>query len=102
MSAWYVFSALGFYPVCPGGTGYAIGSPPVKRAAMHLSNGRTFTMTAAKLSEKNVYIQSARLNGREWNSFYLPYDEMKDGGSIEFVMGPRPNERWGTLAGTPR
>jgi predicted alpha-1,2-mannosidase len=95
MSAWYIFSAMGFYPVCPGSGHYAIGSPTVKRAVMHLSNGRTFTMVADKLSDRNIYIQSARLNGTIWNEPFLPFDELKNGGTIEFVMGPQPNKAWG-------
>jgi predicted alpha-1,2-mannosidase len=101
MSAWYIFSAMGFYPVCPGSRCYVIGSPTVRRAVMHLSNGKIFTMTAEKLSEKNVYIQSARLNGRQWDRAYIPYDELANGGTIEFAMGPRPNERWGTSGDIP-
>jgi predicted alpha-1,2-mannosidase len=102
MSAWYIFNALGFYPVCPGSDGYVIGSPTVTRAVMHLSNGKTFKMTADGLSEENIYIQSARLNGKELKTSYLPYAEMKDGGSIEFVMGPRPNEKWGRWRRIPQ
>jgi predicted alpha-1,2-mannosidase len=101
MSAWYIFSAMGFYPVCPGSRCYVIGSPTVRRAVMHLSNGKIFTMTAEKLSEKNVYIQSARLNGRQWDRAYIPYDELANGGTIEFAMGPRQNERWGTSGDIP-
>jgi len=101
MSAWYIFSALGFYPICPGSNYYVIGSPTVKRAVMHLSNGKTFTMTAAGLSEKNIYIQSAQLNGREWKSFNLFWDDIKDGGSIEFIMGPEPGKEFGRYRGRP-
>ena len=62
---------------------------------MHLSNGKTFTVVAENLSEKNIYIQSVKLNGKEWNTPFLPYREMKDGGTIVFTMGPEPNKQWG-------
>jgi predicted alpha-1,2-mannosidase len=90
MSAWYIFNAMGFYPVCPGSDEYVIGSPGVKKAVMNLSNGKTFTMIAEKLSDRNVYIQSVVLNGKKWNAPFLPYNELKNGGTIVFTMGPRP------------
>lgn len=101
MSAWYIFNAMGFYPVCPGSSCYVIGSPTIPRAAMHLSNGKTFTMTAENLSERNVYIQAVRLNGKSWTRPYLPYDELKNGGSIVFTMGPEPNTAWGLDSDIP-
>jgi predicted alpha-1,2-mannosidase len=91
MSAWYIFSAMGFYPVCPASREYVIGSPTVPRASMHFSNGRTFTMTAENLSAENIYLQSVVLNGKKWNSPYLPFDELSKGGTLRFVMGPKPN-----------
>jgi predicted alpha-1,2-mannosidase len=101
MSAWYIFNAMGFYPVCPGSDCYVIGSPTVKKAVMHLSNGRTFTMIAENVSSRDIYIQSARLNGKSWNRPYLPYDELKNGGTIVFAMGSRPNEKWGIDSDIP-
>jgi len=95
MSAWYIFTALGFYPMCPGSDYYVIGSPAVKKAEMHLSNGKTFTMLAENLSEKNIYIQSVKLNGKDWTTPYLPYSELKDGGTIVYKMGPTANKQWG-------
>jgi predicted alpha-1,2-mannosidase len=95
MSAWYLFTVMGFYPVCPASNYYVLGSPGVKRATMHLSNGATFTMTAENLSEANIYVQSVRLNGKEWNTPFLPYDELRNGGRLSFTMGPQPNKRWG-------
>jgi putative alpha-1,2-mannosidase len=92
---------MGFYPVCPGSSCYVIGSPTIPRAAMHLSNGKTFTMTAENLSERNVYIQAVRLNGKSWTRPYLPYDELKNGGSIVFTMGPEPNTAWGLDSDIP-
>ena len=101
MSAWYIFNAMGFYPVCPGSNCYVIGSPTVPRAVMHLSNGKRFTMIAENLSDQNVYIQAVRLNGKSWNRPYLPYDELKGGGSIVFTMGPGPNTKWGLDSDIP-
>jgi len=101
MSAWYIFNAMGFYPVCPGSDCYVIGSPTVKKAVMHLTNGKTFTMIAENLSNENIYVQSVRLNGKRWDKPYLPYDEVKNGGTIVFAMGPRPNETWGIGSDIP-
>jgi predicted alpha-1,2-mannosidase len=101
MSAWYIFNAMGFYPVCPASDGYVIGSPTVEKAVMKLSNGKTFTMTAENLSERNIFIQSARLNGKKWDKPFLPYAELKRGGSIVFTMGPEPNRSWGTSPEIP-
>lgn len=95
MSAWYIFNTLGFYPVCPGSDYYAIGSPVARKAEMHLSNGKTFTMIARNQSDKNIYIQTVILNGKKWNSPFLPYGAIKNGGTIIFTMGPKANKRWG-------
>jgi predicted alpha-1,2-mannosidase len=95
MSAWYIFNALGFYPVCPGSNSYVIGTPSVERARMHLSNGKTFTVTGTNLTDGNMYVQSVRLNGKPWNSAFLPFDQLKNGGSLEFVLGAEPNRAWG-------
>ncbi len=96
MSAWYLFTAMGFYPVCPASDQYVIGSPALKKAVMHLSNGRKFTMRADELSEQNIYVQSVKLNGKTWDSPMLPYNAVKNGGTILFKMGPQPNTSWGT------
>ncbi len=95
MSAWYIFNTMGFYPVCPGSSYYVIGSPLVKKAVMHLSDGKDFTMIAENQSPKNIYIQSVVLNGKKWNSPFLPFDQLKNGGKIVFRMGRKPNKRWG-------
>jgi predicted alpha-1,2-mannosidase len=94
MSAWYLFTCMGFYPVCPASDYYVIGAPQIPRAVVHLSNGKTFTMTAANLSEQNIYVQSVRLNGKTWDSAFLPYAELKNGGALEFMMGPQPKKDW--------
>ena len=101
MSAWYLFTCLGFYPVCPASQYYVIGAPQVPQAVMHLSNGKTFTMTAENISDQNIYVQSVRVNGKNWDSPFLPYRELKDGGSIAFSMGPQPNKEWGTRGTMP-
>jgi predicted alpha-1,2-mannosidase len=87
MSAWYVFSALGFYPVCPGSSRYAIGSPLVERATLNLENGNTLTIRAVNQSPENVYVHKVELNGREINRLYLQHDELMAGGEIVFYMG---------------
>ena len=96
MSAWYVFNILGFYPVCPVNGQYLIGSPCAKTATVCLSNGKVIKMQALNYSEKNIYIQSMRLNGKDWNKTYIPFDEIKNGGEIIYQMGPVPNKNWGT------
>ena len=100
MSAWYMFTCLGFYPVCPASDYYVIGAPQIPKAVLHLSSGNTFTMTAANISDQNIYVQSVKLNGKNWNSPFLPYQQLKHGGTIEFNMGPEPSQ-WGTHPGTP-
>jgi predicted alpha-1,2-mannosidase len=95
MSAWYLFTCMGFYPVCPGSDYYVIGAPQIPKAVMHLSNGSSITMNAEDISERNIYVQSVRLNGKNWDSPFLPYQELKKGGTIQFTMGPRPSQ-WAT------
>jgi predicted alpha-1,2-mannosidase len=96
MSAWYMFTCMGFYPVCPASDYYVIGAPQLPKSVMHLSNGKTFTMTAENISDKNIYVQSVKLNGKPWDSQFLPHSEVKDGGTIAFTMGPEPGKDWGT------
>ena len=95
-SAWYVFSALGFYPVTPGVDEYVIGSPLFKKASLHLENGNTFSITAPYNSKENVYIQRASLNGEDYEKTYLKYDDVQNGGELDFTMGSEPNMDWGT------
>lgn len=101
MSSWYMFTCLGFYPVCPASDYYVIGAPQIPKATMHLSNGKTFTMTAENISDQNIYVQSLRVNGKNWNSPFLPFKELKNGGKLQFVMGPLPNKAWGANANIP-
>ncbi len=102
MSAWYIFSAFGFYPVCPASDYYVIGSPCVPKATMRLSNGKKFVMTAANLSDKNIYIQSAKLNGKALDTPFLLDSAVRKGGTLEFQMGPMPNKSWGANATVPQ
>ena len=97
MSAWYIFTALGFYPVCPGSDYYVIGSPAVSQATLRLSNGKTLTVKSKNLSAENVYVQSLRVNGKPWDSVFLPHEKIANGGAIEFTMGPTPNKAWGIV-----
>lgn len=95
MSAWYIFSSLGFYPVCPGSGEYSIGSPSVNEARIQLAGGKTLTMKANKLSDKNIYIQSVTLNGKPVLSPTLLHRDLVTGGELVFEMGSRPNKKWG-------
>ncbi|HWF89503.1 MAG TPA: GH92 family glycosyl hydrolase, partial [Pyrinomonadaceae bacterium] len=99
MSAWYVLSAAGFYPVTPGSTVYAIGSPLFPEVRFDLGYGKSFVVQAVNASERNVYIQSARLNGRPYKKSFLLHDDLVKGGELVLVMGPRPNARWGVGPG---
>jgi len=91
MSAWYVFSALGFYPVNPCGLYYDIGSPRVEKGTIHLENGKSFTVIARNNRENNVYIESATLNGEPFNRNYITHEEIMQGGVLKMTMGPEPN-----------
>ncbi|GAB3661070.1 hypothetical protein GCM10027589_23120 [Actinocorallia lasiicapitis] len=95
MSAWYVFSALGFYPARPGGAEYAIGAPLHPRASVSLENGRTFTVEAPGVSDTDRYIQSATLDGVPYTRPYLTHDTLLAGGVLTFQMGPAPSG-WGS------
>ncbi|WP_328354691.1 GH92 family glycosyl hydrolase [Streptomyces sp. NBC_00445] len=94
-SAWFLFSALGFYPLVMGSGEYAVGSPLFTKATVHLENGRDLVVKAPKNSAKNVYVQGLKVNGRAWTSTSLPHSLIAKGGVLEFDMGPRPS-RWGT------
>ncbi|PVY40243.1 GH92 family glycosyl hydrolase [Pontibacter virosus] len=98
MSAWYIFSALGFYPVAPGSDQYAITSPAIKSATINLENGKTFTIDVKSQSDKNVYVQKMELNGKPVNRTYLTHDEIMNGGKIIFYMGSKPNKKFFSVA----
>lgn len=99
MSAWYIFSALGFYPVTPGSTLYAIGSPLFERATIMLKEGPykkgPFTVVAKNQSPQNKYIQSATLNGKPLNEPFIRHADIAGGSTLTFVMGAQPNKKWG-------
>ncbi len=94
-SAWYVFSALGFYPVTPGVPEYVIGSPLFDKVTMHLQNGNTFTIEADNNKDKNHFIQSMRLNNTTYNNTWIDYNEIQKGGTLYFKMDATPNKDFG-------
>jgi predicted alpha-1,2-mannosidase len=94
-SAWYLFSALGFYPLVMGSGEYAIGSPLFTKATVHLENGRDLVVRAPKNSARNVYVQGLKVNGKPWTSTSLPHSVLSKGAVLDFDMGPRPS-KWGT------
>jgi predicted alpha-1,2-mannosidase len=95
MSAWYIFSSLGFYPVTPGSNQYIIGSPLFEKATINLENGKSFTVAANNQSEENKYIQSAKLNGEKYEYSYINHQDIMNGGSLVFEMTNKPST-WGT------
>ena len=95
MSAWYVLTALGLYQVEPSGGRFVLGTPLFPRAEVSVGDGRTLTITARHLSDQNIYVQSVRLNGRKHKKTYVDYDLLRQGGTLEFTMGPHPS-KWGT------
>lgn len=95
MSAWYVFAALGFYPVCPGTPYYVLASPSFDTATLHLENGKTFCLKAQNASRENIYIQRVTLNGKPYTHNFLRHEDIMKGGTMEFVMDKEPNTRWG-------
>jgi predicted alpha-1,2-mannosidase len=99
MSAWYIFSALGFYPVNPSSGAYVVGSPLVDKAVISLDKaqygGAKFTIVAENNSPQNVYIQSAQLNGKPLRKSWFTHDDLVKGGELRFKMGPKPNLKWG-------
>lgn len=95
MSAWYIFSSLGFYPVTPGSGWYAIGSPSVGQGVMSLPGGKTLTIQANHLSDKNIYVKSVWLNGKALDTSFISHRELSEGGELRFEMSDRPNKIWG-------
>ena len=94
MSAWYVFSAMGFYPVNPVSGEYEIGTPLFPEMRLNLSNGKTFTVLAPNVSRENIYIQSVKVNGQPYDKSYITHQQIVDGATVEFVMGNQPGEIW--------
>ncbi|MDR0371795.1 MAG: GH92 family glycosyl hydrolase [Prevotellaceae bacterium] len=96
MSAFVIFSMIGFYPVTPGQPRYAIGSPGFERVEIHLGNGHCFEVVAENCSKENKYIQSATLNGKNLEQAWLHHDDIENGGILKLIMGNRANPKWGT------
>lgn len=90
MSAWYVLSALGFYPVCPASNEYIIGLPSIEKAVVQLENGKQFTVKATNLNDKNRYVRKILLNGKPLTGFMIRHEDIMNGSELEFVMGNKP------------
>ena len=95
-SSWYVLSAMGFYPVCPGSPVYEIGSPIFARTSIRMANGKEFTIIANHVSAQNKYIQSAQLNGKSLDTPWFAHAAIANGGSLVLEMGDKPNKKWGS------
>ncbi|QMW05519.1 GH92 family glycosyl hydrolase [Spirosoma foliorum] len=93
MSAWYMFSSMGFYPVAPGSEAYSLGSPSVKSARLNLENGQTFTIEAINQSDKNVYVQKVLLNGKELTQPVISHSDIMKGGKLTFYMSAKPTKK---------
>ena len=94
MSAWYVFSAMGFYPVNPVSGEYEIGTPLFPEMKLNLDNGKTFTVLAPNVSRENIYIQSVKINGQPYDKSYITHKQIMDGSTVEFVTGNQPGKIW--------
>lgn len=95
MSAWYILSSVGLYQVDPVGGRFVIGSPLFDKATVNVGGGKTFTFVAKNNSDKNIYVQSARLNGKTLKNSYVDFNDIRHGGTLELVMGPKPS-KWAT------
>ena len=93
MSAWYIFSSLGFYPVAPGSDEYALGSPLMKNAVLNLENGKTFEVETVNQSDKNVFVSKVLLNGKQLERPFLKHSDVMNGGKITFYMASKPNKK---------
>ena len=96
MSAWYILSALGFYEVNPSQPIYAFGTAIFPEAKIHLENGKTFTIHARNVSDKNIYIQSVKLNGKIYKKSFFTHEDLMNGGRLEFEMTDAPVKNWFT------
>lgn len=97
MSAWYILSSVGLYQVDPVGGRFVIGSPLFDKATVNVGGGKTFTVVAKNNSDKNIYVQSVRLNGKTLKNSYVDFNDIRRGGTLELVMGPKPS-KWGAAA----
>ncbi len=96
MSAWYVFSALGFYPVTPGSNYYVIGSPMIDAATINLPNGKVFKIRTKNQSSKNIYVKSVQFNDTNYSKSYITHSDIMNGGELVFEMSNKPNKSWGS------
>ncbi|MGB0989045.1 MAG: GH92 family glycosyl hydrolase, partial [Pseudoalteromonas spongiae] len=95
MSAWYIFSAMGFYPVAPGDLSYALGAPQLPKITLKLANKKQFTVLAKHLSADNKFVSQVSLNGKPLNRSYITHDDIISGGTLEFTMSAKPNKTFG-------
>lgn len=98
LSAWYIFSSLGFYPVNPASGEYVIGSPNIERAEIKTGENKVFTIETKNLNSKNIYIVNARLNGKEYTKSYITHADIVQGGKLILTMGEKPSKTWGVSA----
>lgn len=98
MSAWYLFSVMGFYPVCPGTDQYVLGAPYLPYLKLTLPNGKTLEIKAPGVSDKKRYVQSLKLNGESYDKMYITHEDILKGGVLEFKMSASPNKRRGVSA----
>ena len=95
MSAWYIFTAMGFYPVCPGTDQYVLGAPYLPYMKLSLPNGKTMEIKAPGASDKKRYVKAVRLNGKPYSKTYITHSDLMNGGTLEFVMSSTPNKKRG-------
>ncbi|MBR5051710.1 MAG: GH92 family glycosyl hydrolase [Bacteroidaceae bacterium] len=101
MSAWYIFTAMGFYPVCPGSDQYVLGAPYVPSCKLTLPNGKLFLIKAPGVSDKKRYVKEVKLNGKPYNKLYLTHSDIMKGGTLEFIMSSTPNKKRCITTGKP-
>ena len=101
MSAWYIFTAMGFYPVCPGSDQYVLGAPYVPACRLSLPNGKVLNIKAPGVSDKNRYVRQVKLNGKPYDKLYITHQDILAGGTLEFVMSSTPNKKRCITTGKP-
>jgi len=101
MSAWLVFTSLGFYPVAPGSNQYVLGRPFVDRAVLHLPNGKLLTIESVNLSKQRGFVKDVVLNGRALDRSYVTHEELMKGGELKFIFGPEKEAEWSHRALRP-
>ena len=96
MSSWYLFSSMGFFPVCPGEASYTLGAPLFRKVTLNLQNGNQFVIEAPENEVQNIYVESVELNGNTISRNWISHDEITQGGKILFEMNSKPNRKRGT------